>query len=469
VKPKKRPLIRPLPILLADLILTLLALWLADLLRHRIPFGREIAPGTVYLTPAVYIMVAVIWAGCFLFFGVYDGRRRPFGDALRSLLAALSMSLMLFAGGLYFTRMRDFSRLLVVYFAVLDFLLLLLARWAWVVLSARRHRRGEALRTIIAGGGPTALEIGRRIQTHPWAGFELVGYAGDGGTASPRAGAPCLGDMDHLLELVQAHDADCVILTLSCGDTLPLAEHILALQELGVRVYLAPDYAGEIAFCPRVEDLYGISLIGVSDLRLTTWQAAVKRVLDILVSAVLLVVTAPLMALIALAVRLDSDGPVLFRQPRVGQDGRIFTMYKFRTMVPDAEERLQALLRERGWEKPPLKIPDDPRVTRVGRFLRRFSLDELPQLWNVLRGDMSMVGPRPEEPRIVQTYTAWQRKRLLVKPGLTGPMQVNGRADLPLDDRVRLEIDYIQHYSLWEDLKIMALTLPAIFSGKGSY
>ncbi len=468
MKPRKRPLFRPLPILLADLALTLLALWTADFLRHRIPFGREIAPGTVYLTPAVCLMVAAIWAGCFLFFGVYDGRRRPFGDELRSLLAALSTALMLFAGGLYFTRMRDFSRLLVVYFAVLDFLLLLLARWARMVVLAHRHRRGEALRTLIVGGGPTALEIGRRIQTHPWAGFELVGYAG-GENAPPGAGAPCLGGMERLMALVREHDADCVIFTLPFGDSLPLTEDILALQELGVRVYLAPDYAGEIAFCPRVEDLYGISLIGVSDLRLTAWQSALKRALDITASAVLLALTAPLMAGIALAVRLDSPGPVLFRQPRVGQDGCIFTMYKFRTMVPDAEARLQALLRERGWEKPPLKIPDDPRVTRIGKVLRRFSLDELPQLWNVLRGDMSMVGPRPEEPRIVQTYNAWQRKRLLVKPGLTGPMQVNGRADLPIDDRVRLEIDYIQHYSLWQDLKIMAKTVPAILSGKGSY
>lgn len=469
MKPRRRPLFRPLPILLADLALTLLALWLADFLRHRIPFGREIAPGTVYLTPAVYVMVTAIWAGSFFFYGVYDGRRRPFGDELRALLAGMSMALMLFAGTLYFTRMRDFSRLLVVYFAVLDFLLLLLARWARMLVMAHRHRRGESLRTIIAGSGPTALEIGRRIQSHPWAGFELIGYAAEGEAASAGAGAPCLGDMDCLIELVQEHGADCVILTLPFGDTLPLAEHILALQELGVRVYLAPDYAGEIAFCPRVEDLYGISLIGVSDLRLTAWQSAVKRALDILVSAVLLILTAPLMAATALAVRLDSPGPAFFRQPRVGQDGRIFTMYKFRTMVPDAEARLQELLRERGWEKPPLKIPDDPRVTRVGRVLRRFSLDELPQLWNVLRGDMSMVGPRPEEPRIVQTYNAWQRKRLLVKPGLTGPMQVNGRADLSIDDRVRLEIDYIQHYSLWEDLKIMAKTVPAIFSGKGSY
>ncbi len=204
-------------------------------------------------------------------------------------------------------------------------------------------------------------------------------------------------------------------------------------------------------------------------MRLSPWQSAVKRLVDIMVSAVLLVLAAPLMAIIALAVRLDSPGPVLFRQPRVGKDGRLFTMYKFRSMVPDAEARLQELLKARGWEQPPLKIPDDPRVTRVGRLLRRFSLDELPQLWNVLRGDMSLVGPRPEEPRIVQGYNAWQRKRLLVKPGLTGPMQVNGRADLPLDDRVRLEIDHIQHYSLWEDLKIMAKTVPAIFSGKGSY
>ncbi|MGQ9517003.1 MAG: sugar transferase, partial [Anaerolineae bacterium] len=316
-----------------------------------------------------------------------------------------------------------------------------------------------------------ALEIGRRIQSHPWAGFELVGYAAgaNASAAIANAGAPWLGDIQRLRELVQEHQADCVICTMPLRDAHPLADLALALQEQGVRVYLAPDYAGEIAFCPRVEDFYGISLIGVSDLRLTAWQSVLKRVLDIVISAVLLVLTAPLMAGIALMVRLDSPGPVLFRQPRVGQDGRIFTMYKFRTMVPDAEARLQELMRARGWEKPPLKIPDDPRVTRAGRLLRRLSLDELPQLWNVLRGDMSMVGPRPEEPRIVQTYNAWQRKRLLVKPGLTGPMQVNGRADLPMDDRVRLEIDYIQHYSLWEDLKIMAKTLPAIFSGKGSY
>ncbi|MGQ9666721.1 MAG: sugar transferase [Anaerolineae bacterium] len=471
MKPRKRLLTRPLPILLVDLALTLLALWLADFLRHQIPFGREIAPNTVYLTPAVYAMVVIIWAGCFLFFGVYAGRRRPLGEEARSLLAALSTALMLFAGGLYFTRMRDFSRLLVVYFAMLDFFLLVLARWVRMLVLAHRHRRGEAWRTIIAGGGPTALEIGRRIQSHPWAGFELVGYAAgaNASAAIANAGAPWLGDIQRLRELVQEHQADCVICTMPLRDAHPLADLALALQEQGVRVYLAPDYAGEIAFCPRVEDFYGISLIGVSDLRLTAWQSVLKRVLDIVISAVLLVLTAPLMAGIALAVRLDSPGPVLFRQPRVGQDGRIFTMYKFRTMVPDAEACLQELMRARGWEKPPLKIPDDPRVTRAGRLLRRLSLDELPQLWNVLRGDMSMVGPRPEEPRIVQTYNAWQRKRLLVKPGLTGPMQVNGRADLPMDDRVRLEIDYIQHYSLWEDLKIMAKTLPAIFSGKGSY
>ncbi|MGQ9518379.1 MAG: hypothetical protein ACUVT1_14030, partial [Anaerolineae bacterium] len=142
MKPRKRLLTRPLPILLVDLALTLLALWLADFLRHQIPFGREIAPNTVYLTPAVYAMVVIIWAGCFLFFGVYAGRRRPLGEEARSLLAALSTALMLFAGGLYFTRMRDFSRLLVVYFAMLDFFLLVLARWVRMLVLAHRHRRG---------------------------------------------------------------------------------------------------------------------------------------------------------------------------------------------------------------------------------------------------------------------------------------------------------------------------------------
>ena len=186
-------------------------------------------------------------------------------------------------------------------------------------------------------------------------------------------------------------------------------------------------------------------------------ELLLKRGLDLAVAGLALVVTAPLLAGLAVLVRLDSPGPAFFVQERVGENGRRFRILKLRSMVAGADET------------PTPKHPTDPRVTRLGRFLRRWSLDELPQFWNVLRGEMSLVGPRPEEPRVVAGYTDWHRARLAVKPGITGPMQINGRGDLPLDDRVRLELDYIEHYSLGRDLVILLRTVPAVLRGDGAY
>lgn len=196
---------------------------------------------------------------------------------------------------------------------------------------------------------------------------------------------------------------------------------------------------------------------------------ALKRAMDLAGSLAGLILTAPLLPFVALAIKLDSPGPVLFVQERVGENGRPFRMFKLRTMIEGAEEMLPALVDAGVLASPAFKLPDDPRVTRVGAWLRRFSLDELPQLWNVLRGEMSLVGPRPEETWAVRLYTDWHRQRLAVKPGITGPMQVNGRGDLGLDERVRLEMDYIHHYSLWKDLWLLARTAIAVFSCRGAY
>jgi exopolysaccharide biosynthesis polyprenyl glycosylphosphotransferase len=194
-----------------------------------------------------------------------------------------------------------------------------------------------------------------------------------------------------------------------------------------------------------------------------------KRGLDLVGSLVGLVVLTPFMVLIALLLKLDSPGPIFFVQERAGQYGKPFRMYKFRSMVQNAEELLEQLLDLDRLKQPAFKLRDDPRVTRVGRWLRRTSLDELPQLFNVLKGEMSMVGPRPEEVRIVQKYNPWESQRLLVKPGMTGSMQVSGRADLSLEERVKLELTYIENYSILEDIKILIKTLPAVLSGRGSY
>jgi lipopolysaccharide/colanic/teichoic acid biosynthesis glycosyltransferase/glycosyltransferase involved in cell wall biosynthesis len=193
-----------------------------------------------------------------------------------------------------------------------------------------------------------------------------------------------------------------------------------------------------------------------------------KRSLDVMGAILGLLFTLLVGPFIALLIKLDSPGPVIFRQERIGQGGRPFTVYKFRSMRADAEMELERLIDLNELHEPVFKLANDPRLTRVGKALRRWSLDELPQFWNVLRGDMSLIGPRPEESRIARHYNDWHRRRLAVKPGLTGPMQVNGRGDLPLDTRVRLELEYIEHYSLWRDLVILAKTIPAIIKGDGA-
>jgi lipopolysaccharide/colanic/teichoic acid biosynthesis glycosyltransferase/GT2 family glycosyltransferase len=202
---------------------------------------------------------------------------------------------------------------------------------------------------------------------------------------------------------------------------------------------------------------------------LTSGQRLAKRLLDLGVSLVLLPFLALPMALIALLIKLDSRGPVFFRQTRIGQNGTAFRIFKFRTMVNGAERLLPDLVDVNGLAQPAFKLRGDPRVTRVGRILRRWSLDEAPQLINVLLGEMSLVGPRPEEAALVERYTDEQRRRLAVKPGMTGPMQVNGRGDLPFEERLRLELAYIDGYSLRKDLALLVKTLPAVAKGTGAY
>ena len=199
------------------------------------------------------------------------------------------------------------------------------------------------------------------------------------------------------------------------------------------------------------------------------WQRVVKRLMDVALAASSLIVMALPMAVIAAVVKLDSPGPAIFSQVRVGQNGRPFRILKFRTMVDRAEEKLPQLVNLDALPEPAFKLRDDPRVTRVGRFLRRWSLDEVPQLVNVLRGEMSLVGPRPEQAAVVARYTDDQRRRLAVKPGMTGPMQVSGRGDLPFDGRLALELAYIERYSLRRDLAILARTIPAVVRGQGAY
>ncbi|MFC1971629.1 exopolysaccharide biosynthesis polyprenyl glycosylphosphotransferase, partial [Chloroflexota bacterium] len=230
-----------------------------------------------------------------------------------------------------------------------------------------------------------------------------------------------------------------------------------------------PDFLEMAAIRATTVDLGGLPLICLREPVIGDFDRLIKRMIDIAVSTVALLLSGPLMVLIAFAIKLDSPGSAIYRHERIGENGKSFQLLKFRSMLSNADEMLPQLIDVDKLEQPALKIRGDPRVTKVGRVIRRLCLDELPQLFNVLKGEMSLVGPRPEITDMVKRYNSWQLKRLAVKPGMTGPMQVNGSGDLSLNERVNLELAYIDNYSLWEDVKIMTKTAGVVISGKGIY
>ncbi|TMK58584.1 MAG: sugar transferase [Actinobacteria bacterium] len=323
--------------------------------------------------------------------------------------------------------------------------------------------------TGIVIGSPAAVDVvARRVAIHPETRLSLVGYLSS--EAEPAAGElPRLGSVADLARTAEEHEIERVVV--SEGEmSEPATERLIEdCKAAGLALTFLPQHYGLLG--PGVE-LNRLAELPVLDFRFSDpprSTMAMKRTMDIAISATVLLLLSPLLAMIAVAILLDTGRPVLFRQRRAGEGGKPFTMLKFRTMVVDAEQRLPELIDVASLDQPAFKIRDDPRVTRVGRFLRRMSLDELPQLFNVLRGDMSLVGPRPEEVAIVALYDERQRGRLAVKPGVTGPMQVYGRSDLTFEERLAMERDYLDNLSLLTDLAILLRTPRAIVRGDGAY
>ncbi|HEV2844792.1 MAG TPA: sugar transferase, partial [Thermoanaerobaculia bacterium] len=274
--------------------------------------------------------------------------------------------------------------------------------------------------------------------------------------------------MGDIPRVVEHHVVDDVIFAVTRRDLDRLEDLFLSLQEQGIRTRFAMDLFPHTRARVELEDLDGMPLMSFATTPTNQFQLMAKRGLDVVLASLLLMLAMPIVGLIALVIKLTSGGSVLFRQTRCGLNGRIFTLYKFRTMVADAEERRLDLLHLNEMNGPVFKLRSDPRVTSFGRFLRRFSLDEVPQFWNVLRGDMSLVGPRPPIPEEVAKYQRWQRRRLAMKPGLTCLWQVSGRNDLDFDRWMQLDLEYIDSWTPLLDLKILLKTIPAVLSGKGA-
>jgi exopolysaccharide biosynthesis polyprenyl glycosylphosphotransferase len=454
--------------LMLDLSLIAGALALAEYLRGALPYGKPFVRAA-YIPGVLYGVVVLIWLIVSLALSVYDPKRTYKAvDEFQNVIAANAFASLLFAGFLYLS-FREVSRLLFVYYALLSALGLL----AWRVLARILFRLSDGRnfaerRVLVVGAGELGHRIAATIREYHWTGLTLVGYLDD----DPRKGnngLPLLGTLDDVRRVVRRHRIDELVVALPQRAHERLNKLIADLQEVPVNIRVVPDYFSLAVFRATVDDFGGLPLISLREPVLNPYQRMVKRTLDLALGSVALLFAAPVMLLIAAIIRLDSRGAAIFRQQRVGENGRLFWMLKFRSMVDGAEEQLDQVVETTPDGHIVHKRPDDPRVTRVGRFLRSSSLDELPQLFNVLKGEMSLVGPRPELPWVVAQYEPWQRKRFAVPQGMTGWWQVNGRSDKLMHEHTEEDLYYIQNYSLLLDVQILWKTLGAVIKRSGAY
>jgi exopolysaccharide biosynthesis polyprenyl glycosylphosphotransferase len=376
------------------------------------------------------------------------------------------------------------SRLLIVYTWVLLIPLLALGRALLNVGLNRLHRRGwNTRRVLVAGSTPMGKMVMQNLLGSQRHGYELVGFlqgslpVPGGNTTVPLVGRvnfgrfKCLGNVSDLVQVVDEFQVDEVIVTLPATHHGEIADICAHCESAQVAVKLVPDLFEMSLSRVHMDHLAGIPLIDVRRTHPGRVARAVKRGMDLVISCLTLLVLSPLLLLIALAIKIDSRGPIFNCQRRVGKGGVEFTFYKFRSMHVNADQMLEALIAQKGIADPRIfKDRHDPRRTRVGRVIRRMSLDEVPQLLNVLKGDMSLVGPRPPLPAEVSTYESHHRKRLEVIGGLTGQWQVNGRSDIEsFEEIIMMDTYYIDNWSLTLDLKILLRTVLAVVSRKGAY
>jgi len=463
----------------ADLTSTLGALAAAYLVRSELLprfFPERLTPLYPFTWYLVLVgPVVVIWTGLLFLAGAYRSRRTS-GLKDEALLVGKIVlgGTVLLTILVYGLRLDFISRPFLPLFAVLNTVFLVVERLTVRIVARRVRARGFNYRTVvIIGDTPRARSMARLIHDHPWWGLRLLGVVRERPASSEAGttagGLPVLGSLEDFPTILTSLPVDEVILAVDRGDVDQLEDVFLMCEEMGVKTRLILDFFPHVFAKVELEEFDGTPLLTFSTTPAETGALLVKRVVDVGLALLLGIVCLPLAALLALLIKLTSHGPVLFRQVRCGLSGRPFTFYKLRTMTEDAEERLSEVAHLNEHEGPVFKSSHDPRVTPFGRFLRRFSLDEIPQLWNVLKGEMSLVGPRPPLPDEVARYEKWQRRRLSMKPGLTGLWQVSGRSDLPsFDQWMELDLAYIDNWSLTLDMKILLRTIPTVLSGKGA-
>jgi exopolysaccharide biosynthesis polyprenyl glycosylphosphotransferase len=442
-------------------------------------FGSHHVPVNVFGQRAEYLLFfATIpgWIVVAKLYGLYDRDEErtdhSTADDLLGVFHMVTVGSWLFLAAAWLTKLAhpDFTRLIA--FWAVAITLVTLGR-----VTARSFARRNAAylqNTVIVGAGDVGQLVAKKLLQHPEYGINLVGFI----DAQPKERREdlehltLLGPPERLPAIVHLFDVERVILAFSNEPHEESLHLIRSLKDLEVQIDIVPRFFELVGPGVGMHTVEGLPLVGLPPLRLSRSSQLLKRTMDLVVSLAGLVLLAPLFGLVALLIKLDSTGPVFFRQVRMGCNGKTFRMWKFRTMSVDADERkaefahLNEHLRN-GGDPRMFKIPNDPRVTRIGHFLRRYSLDELPQLFNVVRGEMSLVGPRPLILDEDQYVSEWARQRLHLKPGCTGPWQVMGRSKIPFEEMVRLDYLYVTGWSLWSDLTLIARTVPLLLGARG--
>jgi len=456
--------------MILDAVTIAFSLWLSTLIRPILDVLPFIKPmhSPAAIPPALYWIFPLVWVLIYLIISLYDGKKHvrvvdEFGAlTLGMLIASIS------AAGILYLSYRDFSRASFIIFLPIAYLLSLLWR-----LCARLLFRFQKLppqkekRILIVGAGPMGQKVLAQINESTTRNTVFLGFVDD----NPRiqSAFSLLGNTNEIKNIIDKKDATDVIIALPYSAYPQLSMIVQQMEELPVKIWVALGFFDLALYKTTIDDFAGIPMIDLRASAIDDYQLLVKRVFDLLFGTLSLLLVLPLLILLALMILIADGRPVFFKQRRAGMNGRIFEMLKFRTMVKGAESMSAKVAQCDENGNVIYKIKNDPRITPVGRFLRRFSLDELPQLLNILKGDMSLVGPRPEMPELVEKYQPWQRKRFAIPQGLTGWWQIHGRSDKPMYLHTEDDIYYIQHYSIWLDVFILINTFWIVIRGKGAY
>ena len=434
-------------------------------------FGEDWAQWWRLIVPvpeALLVVYATTWVVALAINGLYRPRarwsiRREALDVLRATFVFALVTLSV----LFVFRLPDVSRAFLLVLFPAQAVATILTRVVLRLAMERRRRRGKNLRfVLVLGAGPRGQAFAHKLEDHRELGLRVVGFLDDSSEFALPGQWRYLGPLERLEDVLHSGVIDEVAICLPFSQWILIDAIAHLCEEEGKIVRIPMDVLDHAVTVGRMEELDGTPVFSLVSGPDRTIALAIKRAVDLAVSGAGLVLLSPILLAIAAVIRLDDGGHVLFRQRRVGLHGRQFGVVKFRSMRVDAEERLSELAHLNEINGRAFKMTNDPRITRVGRFLRRTSLDELPQLINVLRGDMSLVGPRPPLPKEVEGYDLWHRRRLSMKPGITGLWQVRDRHNADFDRWVEADLEYIDRWSLWLDLKILVQTIPAAVQGR---